>query len=94
MNRLEYLLTVLNEECAELQQATSKALRFGLQDGYPGTARTNESDMRIELNQVYAVVDMLKEEGLNLDLDSNVVRNKKINVERYLEYSKSRGRLN
>ncbi len=93
MNRLEHLLTILTEECAELQQATAKALRFGLQDGCPGTDRTNEADMRVELNQLYAVADMLREEGLKLDPDYKVTRDKKAKVEHYLEYARKQGTL-
>ena len=35
MNKQEYLLTCLSEECAEIQQAVSKALRFGLDNYNP-----------------------------------------------------------
>lgn len=31
MNKAEHLLTCLAEECAEIQQAVSKALRFGVE---------------------------------------------------------------
>ncbi len=34
MNKTEYLLVCLAEECAEIQQAVDKALRFGLDVGF------------------------------------------------------------
>ena len=37
MTKQEYLLTVAMEECAEIQQAISKALRFGMDSS--GTVR-------------------------------------------------------
>ena len=50
MNRTEHLLACLAEECAEVAQAVGKALRFGLDDGYPGTDRKNADDIAKELN--------------------------------------------
>lgn len=93
MNRLEHLLTIFSEECSEIQQAVSKAKRFGLDDGYPGTERTNLSDIRIELNQLIAMAEMLEAEGLDLSPDHRVRAEKKVKVEHYLEYSKERGTL-
>lgn len=45
MNLKEHLLTVLSEECAEVQQAVSKALRFGAKDSRPGTDSTNAQEI-------------------------------------------------
>jgi len=36
MTRADHLLVIIMEECAEIQQATAKALRFGLDDAAPG----------------------------------------------------------
>lgn len=93
MNRQEHLLTLLTEECAEIQQATAKALRFGLKDGYPGTDRTNESDISAELNDLYAIVAMLVEDGLSLHSDISLIEDKKHKVEHYIEYAKQQGTL-
>jgi len=40
----EYLLTCLMEECAEVQKAATKALRFGLDDRGPDEPFTLVSD--------------------------------------------------
>ena len=64
MNRIEHLLTCVAEECAEVQQAVTKALRFGLNDGYPGTNRTNLGDLKKEITDLCAVLEMLEDEGI------------------------------
>ena len=96
MNRLEHLMTILNEECAEIQQATSKALRFGLKEGRDIAAveyGNNVERMRAELNDLLAVVELLKKEGVDLYLDYIQQENKKDKVERYLVYSIECGTL-
>ena len=59
MNLKEHLLTVLCEECAEVQQAASKALRFGIKDSRPGTDSTNAQDIEKEFIEAMAVRDIL-----------------------------------
>lgn len=63
MTKQEHLLVCLSEECAEIQQAVSKALRFGLKDGYPGTERTNAGDISHELSDLMAIAELLTECG-------------------------------
>jgi hypothetical protein len=52
MNIHEHLLTCLAEESGEIAQAAHKALRFGIDDGYPGTERTNRRDIVQEVNDL------------------------------------------
>lgn len=91
MNRLEHLLTILSEECAEVQQAVSKILRFGLEDTPDTLIPTNHEALEMELNDLRAAVEMLREEGLDLRESGGRVSNKKNKVEHYLLYSKERG---
>lgn len=64
MTSIENLLTTISEECAEIQQAVSKALRFGLGNHIPGKPReTNETDILVEYYQLQAVVEMLQRNG-------------------------------
>ena len=93
MDKREHLLTCLAEECAEVQQAISKALRFGLGDGYPGTDRTNEGDLLNELNDLFAVVEMLHDVGIWWRIDSEAVAAKKARVEKFMAYAEQRGTL-
>ena len=97
MDRTEHLLVCLAEECAELAQAVSKALRFGLDDGHPERGTTNADDIARELHDLFGVIELLDESGAlpqvrAMDSDA-AINEKKLKVEKYLEYSKSRGTL-
>jgi NTP pyrophosphatase (non-canonical NTP hydrolase) len=97
MNRLEHLLTILGEECAEVAKEVSKANRFGLSDHQPGQpeTETNRKKLTEELNDLMAIADMLYDEGHIDDfLEISKMENKKKKVEKYLKYSKTRGTLN
>lgn len=94
MNRTEHLLTCLIEECAEVQKAVAKALRFGLSDGYPGTDRTNAGDIAHELIDLMAIVDMLQEfEVLPRPLMYTGIATKKAKVLQYMAYAEQKGTL-
>lgn len=58
------LLTVLMEECAEVQQRASKLIRFGRDEVQPGQALTNKTRLSHELGDLTAVVRMAEEVGL------------------------------
>lgn len=93
MNRLEHLLQILQEECAEVIQAASKAQRFGLNDGYPDSGRTNREDIGIEVAHVHALVEMIQAEGHAICAKNNreLIDEKKLKVEKWLKYSESKG---
>ena len=96
MNRLEHLLTILVEECAEVQQASTKTLRFGLEEGRDLSAMeygNNVQRLRHEINDVLAMVEMLESEGLNLSPDTALIARKQAKVEKYLRYSIECGTL-
>lgn len=93
MNRLEHLLTIFSEECAEVAQETSKALRFGLEEKMPTETRNNRQRIAKEFSQLMAMREMLEDEGVKLPISVNVIDAKKSAVEKYLEYSKQCGTL-
>lgn len=92
MTEREHLLTCLAEECAEVQQAVAKALRFGLQDGYPDTDRTNAGDIAQELGDLVAVAELLEECGAVPRSHTIAdIERKKNKVYAFIRYAKERG---
>jgi len=78
MTHQEHLLLNLMEECAEVQQAVSKALRFGLEDFNPNTARRNNAeDIAHELIDILTIRDMLLHNNVIPPLDEVDLKEKK-----------------
>jgi NTP pyrophosphatase (non-canonical NTP hydrolase) len=91
MDRKEHLLTILVEECAEVQYETCKGLRFGLDDFYEEhSPKPNKERLVEELADLMAVVELLQEEGYLGKLDETRKKSKKERVEKFLLYSKER----
>lgn len=93
MNRNEHLLACLAEEAAEVGQAIGKALRFGLTDGRtPDT--TNADDIARELNDLFAVAEMLEDCGAlprrAILQDAGAKRER---IAKWMEYAEQRGTL-
>jgi hypothetical protein len=104
MTRTEHLLTIAAEECAEIAQRCSKALRFGLNqiqqdaDDKPeeNPQRLNNiSRIRMEFADLLGVLNMLNIVGLR-ENDTVVVcaaEEKQRKVELYLVRSRREGTL-
>ena len=58
------ILTILQEECAELIAQISKALRFGLDDGRPGGHETNYEAIGREIGDLDAMILLAAQNGL------------------------------
>lgn len=85
MNRTNYLLVCLIEELAEATKATSKALRFGLDEHHPNGGASNASDIAYELNDIFAIAEMLQANGnLSHVVDVRLRSEKRARVEKYL----------
>lgn len=96
MNRQEHILSCLAEECCEVGQRVSKALRFGLDEIQPGQELTNAERIRGEFVDLLAVMMMLAEEGVIApvsDADLPSMEQKRQKVERFILYAKSQGAL-
>ncbi len=81
MNRKEHLLVILSEECSEVIKEVSKALRFGLENGYPGQSKTNQDNIEDELTDVFAVVEMLLDDGM---LQTGKLKTSTMSHEKYM----------
>lgn len=55
------LLTILQEEAAEVSQAASKLIRFGLEGQNPGSPFTNLQELATELNDIVTVIYIITE---------------------------------
>lgn len=97
MNRSEHLLTCLSEECNEVGQRVSKALRFGLTEVQRGQPLNNAERIVDELNDLFAVIAILIEEGILPDfLDGSgeaLTDAKRAKINRYMEIARSTGAL-
>lgn len=58
------VLTILIEECAEVQQRATKLLRFGRDEIQPGQELSNAERLSHELGDLKAIVQLASEAGL------------------------------
>lgn len=94
MTETEHLLTVLIEECAEIQYAAAKALRFGLDDTFRGEdAMTPRQEIQFELDDLEGVAQLMGEAGIIGNKSQANANAKKMKVREMLAYSESQGRL-
>lgn len=83
MNRLEELLIILAEECAEVQQAAIKCVRFGMDSEYCG--ETNQVQLEAELGDIMAMFKLLlQESNLSEDNIMKAAEAKLIKVEKFM----------
>jgi NTP pyrophosphatase (non-canonical NTP hydrolase) len=86
VNRTEHLLTCLAEECAEVGQRVSKALRFGLAEVQPGQPSNNAERITEELGDLISVVGILISEGV-IDEPPTDYEGKRAKIERFMSLS-------
>lgn len=94
MNKQEHLLTVLSEECAEVIHAICKANRFGIDDHGHNERPTNRVQLHAELNDLFAVANMLIDEEIIPPFDPKMLLDKQKRVLKYMDYAKETGALN
>lgn len=96
MTKEQILLTQLAEECNEVAQRVSKAIRFGLDEVQEGQEKTNEERIVEEFNDLLTVMKVLEENGtirINPEHQLYYMVKKMAKIEKYLAYSKERGIL-
>ncbi|CAB4241878.1 NTP pyrophosphohydrolase MazG, putative catalytic core [uncultured Caudovirales phage] len=62
--KLDEIMNILSEECAEVIQAISKCNRFGLENSKPGKPLTNAQHLEGEIGDLLAMVDLLQSMGV------------------------------
>lgn len=96
MTRTEHLLSIVAEECAEVAQQCSKALRFGLTEVQPGQPLNNAQRIAYEYADLVAAMILLSREcdGILPNIGDENLEVKRSKIEHYLEYSRIVGCLN
>ena len=95
MNRTEYMLTCLAEECFEVGQRVMKALRFGLNEVQAGQPLHNADRILEELHDLFAVAAILQAEGVIGPFvpPAGTVSRKLEKIERFMAISRATGAL-
>lgn len=89
MNRKEILLSQLSEECAEIAQDVSKALRFGTDNTCHNSGKTNAEKITSEMNDLMGVFFTLCDEGILPNIDMGKVEEKRFKIEHFMKVSLS-----
>jgi len=97
MNRGQWLLLKLAEECAEVTQRVTKALTFGITEVQDGQDRNNSQRIVEELMDLHVILDKLSTEGYidleNIDNLKQRIDQRSKKVERWYEYAKKEGQV-
>ena len=75
MTKLEELLVILQEECAEVIQSASKCRRFGIDNMYTKGSGTQRENLTKELGDLQCMIDLCIEQGVveKADVDAAVL---------------------
>jgi len=95
LNKEEYLLICMMEECAEITKELSKTLRFGVNDWNPHdpTKKPNMQKIQEEVTDLLGTIEAINEtKFFTVVLNENTTA-KKIKLEKYMKYARERGRL-
>lgn len=98
MTRNEHLLTVVAEEAGEITQATTKIMRFGLDNYNPfKPEENNEDSLLTEFYQLQGMIEHLQEIGYLKTLSQEEIQkikdSKILKVYHYMEEAKRAGTI-
>ena len=96
MNRQEHLLSIVAEECVEVAQRVSKALRFGIEEVQPGQDLTNRERILYEFADLCGAMELAGDGAKIEDIIVHLrplIDAKKEKVEKFLRYSEQVGTL-
>lgn len=63
----EHLFVIASEEASEISRAFSRINRFGLDSIHPRTEKTAKEDAVYKINELLAIVELMKDRGVILD---------------------------
>ena len=92
MNKEQHLLCKLAEECAELGKDAIKASVFGMDDQWQDLPSNRDAIIN-EFNDICGVMEMIFDTYINDLISYSGIKDKKEKLERYMQYSRERGRL-
>ena len=82
--RIQEILDILQEECAEVIQNISKCRRFGLDNEYLKGSGTQREQLTKEIGDVLAMVDILIDQGvLSTDALEAAKQSKKLKLKQW-----------
>ena len=84
-DKLNEVMNILSEECAEVIQAVSKCNRFGLHNTKPGKSLTNAQHMEVEIGDLLAMVDLLK--SYSIITEEGLISAKQAKIEKLKQWS-------
>lgn len=95
MNLVKWLLGKLAEECGEVVQIAMKSQLFGISTPNPDDNIINEQQLVKELNDIFAVVEMLRKQGVKLEGLNNpfALKEKERKVIKYAQGAVESGEL-
>lgn len=92
MNNEQYLLICIEEECLEVAQRISKALRFGIDEVQMGQDENNRQRINDELNDLMALLEMAADNKIiSLPEDKLLKKVKRIKFNKFRDYSQALG---
>ena len=83
------VLTILMEECAEVIQRASKAIRFGLSEVQPDQPYTNSERLAFEIGDVVTMIELCQEAemvSVYIPIRRKTVKREKL--KKYMQFSK------
>jgi NTP pyrophosphatase (non-canonical NTP hydrolase) len=77
-NKIQEILDILQEECAEVIQNISKCRRFGMENVYLKGSGTQREQLVKELGDVLAMIDLLQEHNVVSSQELDLAKRNKI----------------
>jgi NTP pyrophosphatase (non-canonical NTP hydrolase) len=84
--KMNEILNILTEECAEVIQAISKTQRFGMDNTNPFSTETNREHLEQEIGDLLTMIDLLFVKGIINE--ENILKAQQRKIEKLKIWSK------